>query len=86
MTRRILWPGLAMIGHPSSADIGMPKPFLDFRDVWRRDPAGWWPPRKDWPIERKREYFDWAKKVIDQVRGTNPKLERRFDQLYRKRP
>ena len=43
-------------------------------------------PRKDWPIERKREYFDWAKKVIDQVRGTNPKLERRFDQLYRKRP
>jgi hypothetical protein len=24
--------------------------------------------------------------VIDQVRGTNPKLERRFDQLYRKRP
>jgi guanosine-3',5'-bis(diphosphate) 3'-pyrophosphohydrolase len=23
-------------------------------------------PPKDWPIERKREYFDWAKKVIDQ--------------------
>jgi len=43
-------------------------------------------PPKDWSIERKREYFDWAKKVINQVRGTNPKLERRFDQLYRKRP
>ncbi len=43
-------------------------------------------PPKDWSIERKRQYFDWAKKVIDQVRGTNPKLERRFDQLYRKRP
>jgi len=43
-------------------------------------------PPKDWSIERKRQYFDWAKKVIDQVRGTNSKLERRFDQLYRKRP
>jgi guanosine-3',5'-bis(diphosphate) 3'-pyrophosphohydrolase len=43
-------------------------------------------PPKDWPIERKRQYFDWAKKVIDQVRGTNAKLERRFDRLYRKKP
>jgi guanosine-3',5'-bis(diphosphate) 3'-pyrophosphohydrolase len=43
-------------------------------------------PPKDWSVERKRQYFDWAKKVIDQVRGTNPKLERRFDQLYRQRP
>jgi guanosine-3',5'-bis(diphosphate) 3'-pyrophosphohydrolase len=43
-------------------------------------------PPADWSLERKQEYFDWAKKVIDQVRGTNPKLERRFDQLYRKRP
>ncbi len=43
-------------------------------------------PPKDWSIERKRQYFDWAKKVIDQVRGTNSKLERRFDQLYRRRP
>ena len=40
---------------------------------------------KGWPIGRKRQYFDWAKKVIDQLRGTNPKLERRFDGLYRKK-
>jgi guanosine-3',5'-bis(diphosphate) 3'-pyrophosphohydrolase len=43
-------------------------------------------PPKDWSIERKRQYFDWAKKVIDQARGTNLKLERRFDQLFRQRP
>jgi guanosine-3',5'-bis(diphosphate) 3'-pyrophosphohydrolase len=43
-------------------------------------------PPKDWSIERKRQYFDWAKRVVDQVRGANAKLERRFDQLYRKRP
>ena len=39
-----------------------------------------------WSLQRKREYFDWAKRVIDQVRGTNARLERRFDSLYRRRP
>lgn len=43
-------------------------------------------PPKDWRVERQREYFEWAKRVIDPMRGVNPKLERRFDQLYRKRP
>jgi GTP diphosphokinase / guanosine-3',5'-bis(diphosphate) 3'-diphosphatase len=43
-------------------------------------------PPKDWSLTRKREYFDWAKRVIDQVRGTNAALERRFDRLYRQRP
>jgi GTP diphosphokinase / guanosine-3',5'-bis(diphosphate) 3'-diphosphatase len=49
------------------------------RDVLANPPAGW-------TIERRREYFDWAKSVVDRVRGTNPKLKRRFDQLYRQRP
>lgn len=31
-------------------------------------------------MDRTRQYFDWAKQVIDQVRGTNPRLERRFEQ------
>src|ERR1700676_2479483 len=48
-------------------------------DIVTSPPAGW-------SLQRKREYFDWAKRVIDQVRGTNAKLERRFDSLYRKRP
>lgn len=43
-------------------------------------------PPKGWSLERKREYFDWARSVIDQLRGANPRLERRFDQLYRQRP
>jgi guanosine-3',5'-bis(diphosphate) 3'-pyrophosphohydrolase len=48
-------------------------------DIITSPPAGW-------SLQRKRDYFDWAKRVIDQVRGTNPKLEKRFDALYRKRP
>jgi len=51
----------------------------NLRDIIASPPA-------DWPVERKREYFDWAKKVVDQIRGENAKLERRFDQLYRQRP
>ncbi len=39
-----------------------------------------------WTLERIREYFDWAKSVIDPLRGTNPALEAAFDALYAKRP
>jgi guanosine-3',5'-bis(diphosphate) 3'-pyrophosphohydrolase len=43
-------------------------------------------PPAGWSIERKREYFDWAKKVVDQMRGTHARLEARFDAEYAKRP
>ena len=43
-------------------------------------------PPAGWSVERKREYFDWAKRVVDQLRGANPKLEARFDAEYAKRP
>lgn len=43
-------------------------------------------PPAGWSLERKREYFDWAKKVVDQMRGTHAALEARFDAEYTKRP
>jgi GTP diphosphokinase / guanosine-3',5'-bis(diphosphate) 3'-diphosphatase len=43
-------------------------------------------PPAGWSLERKREYFDWAKRVVDQLRGVHPKLEARFDEEYAKRP
>lgn len=43
------------------------------------------PPVK-WSLERKREYFDWARAVVDQLRGTNEKLEKLFDEIYRQKP
>jgi len=43
-------------------------------------------PPAGWSLERKREYFDWAKRVVDQMRGVHPKLEARFDAEYAKRP
>jgi GTP diphosphokinase / guanosine-3',5'-bis(diphosphate) 3'-diphosphatase len=43
-------------------------------------------PPADWTIERRREYFDWAQAVVDQLRGAHPGLERIFDQAYQQRP
>jgi guanosine-3',5'-bis(diphosphate) 3'-pyrophosphohydrolase len=39
-----------------------------------------------WSLERKREYFDWAKAVVDQLRGANEKLENLFDEIYQQKP
>jgi len=41
-------------------------------------------PPSDWSDERKQEYFEWARAVVDEVRGINPALEAKFDELYRK--
>jgi GTP diphosphokinase / guanosine-3',5'-bis(diphosphate) 3'-diphosphatase len=40
----------------------------------------------DWPLERKREYFDWAKAIVDQLRGTHARLEAIFADEYAPRP
>ena len=38
----------------------------------------------DWDSTRKKEYFNWAKQVVDQIRGTNAVLEKIFDEIYAK--
>ena len=43
-------------------------------------------PPSDWPLERRREYFDWAKSVIDNFRGVDARLEAVFDATYLLRP
>lgn len=52
---------------------------VNLRDVAAHPPPGW-------SLERRREYFEWAKDVIDQLRGTHPDLERRFDEAYALKP
>ena len=39
-------------------------------------------PPPDWSLERRQQYFDWAKQVIDRLRGDWPVLEDVFDQVY----
>ncbi|SMF93367.1 guanosine-3',5'-bis(diphosphate) 3'-pyrophosphohydrolase [Methylomagnum ishizawai] len=51
----------------------------NLRDLSHRPPAGW-------RLSRKQDYFDWAKAVVDGLRGINPALEAAFDAEYAKRP
>jgi len=51
----------------------------NLRDVAASPPAGW-------ALKRRREYFDWAGQVVAGLRGVNPRLEKAFDQAYKRRP
>jgi GTP diphosphokinase / guanosine-3',5'-bis(diphosphate) 3'-diphosphatase len=51
----------------------------NLRDIITRPPV-------KWSLQRKQEYFEWAKAVIDQLRGTNEKLETLFDEVYQQKP
>lgn len=51
----------------------------NLRDIASTPPEGW-------DDVRRREYFDWAKQVVDRVRGTHAALEFLFDDAYAKRP
>ncbi|PRH19586.1 HD domain-containing protein [Burkholderia multivorans] len=51
----------------------------NLRDIAQHPPA-------DWPLERKQAYFDWAKSVVDRMRGVHPGLEAIFDAAYATRP
>jgi guanosine-3',5'-bis(diphosphate) 3'-pyrophosphohydrolase len=47
----------------------------NLRDMVASPPSGW-------PLQRKLDYFAWAKEVIDRLRGTHPGLEATFDRVY----
>ncbi len=38
-------------------------------------------PPKDWSLERRRDYIQWAADVVAQIRGTNLPLESAFDTM-----
>jgi GTP diphosphokinase / guanosine-3',5'-bis(diphosphate) 3'-diphosphatase len=43
-------------------------------------------PPADWPLERRRAYFDWATAVVAGLRGTDARLEALFDEICKQRP
>jgi (p)ppGpp synthase/HD superfamily hydrolase len=36
-------------------------------------------PAPDWSVRRRIEYIDWARKVVEGLRGASPSLEKKFD-------
>ena len=51
----------------------------NLRDMIAAPPAGW-------DLARRQEYFDWARAVVDRMRGTHLKLEALFDAAYARKP
>ena len=43
-------------------------------------------PPPNWSLARRQEYFDWAKQVVDGLRGAHPRLEAIFDAAFARRP
>jgi guanosine-3',5'-bis(diphosphate) 3'-pyrophosphohydrolase len=64
---------------PRAKLVKLADKICNLRDVADRPPA-------KWSLERRQEYFEWAKNVIDGLRGISPKLEAVFDAAYAKRP
>jgi guanosine-3',5'-bis(diphosphate) 3'-pyrophosphohydrolase len=47
----------------------------NLQDVIKSAPTGW-------TLARRQEYLEWAKAVIDGLRGDHPRLEQMFDDVY----
>jgi guanosine-3',5'-bis(diphosphate) 3'-pyrophosphohydrolase len=39
-------------------------------------------PPSDWSVERQRQYFEWARQVVDALSAPHPGLKLEFDRLY----
>jgi guanosine-3',5'-bis(diphosphate) 3'-pyrophosphohydrolase len=64
---------------PGARLVKLADKICNLRDVADRPPA-------KWDLQRRQEYFEWAKRVIDGLRGASPKLEAAFDAAYRRKP
>ena len=64
---------------PRARLVKLADKICNLRDIIDDPPTGW-------SLERRQQYFDWAKSVVARIRGTNPKLEAVFDRAYGKRP
>ena len=64
---------------PGAKLVKLADKICNLRDVADRPPA-------KWDLQRRQEYFEWAKKVIDELRGAHPGLEAAFDAAYLRKP
>jgi guanosine-3',5'-bis(diphosphate) 3'-pyrophosphohydrolase len=72
------------IEHAASAPHGaklvkLADKIANLRDIAIRPPA-------DWLLEQRQDYYDWSTKVVNQLRGTHPLLEKLFESELGRRP
>lgn len=68
----------ATISRPAKL-VKLADKICNLRDIVSSPPA-------DWSETRKQEYFDWARSVVDGLRGVHPGLESIFDEAYKAMP
>ena len=61
---------------PRAKLVKLADKIANVRDIAQSPPA-------DWSEERRHEYAQWAKRVVDGLRGTHTGLEDAFDSAYR---
>ena len=64
---------------PQARLVKLADKISNLRDIAASPPASW-------SLARQQDYFEWAKAVIDGVRGTNARLEAAFDDAYSRKP
>ncbi len=64
---------------PRARIVKLADKICNLRDIVEAPPARW-------SLERKQRYFEWAKSVVDKIRGTNVELENAFDAAFANRP
>ncbi|WAR15405.1 MESH1-like protein [Mya arenaria] len=63
---------------PKAKLVKLADKLYNLRDLNRQTPVGW-------SEERVQEYFVWAAKVVEGLRGTNARMEHDLDELFRAR-
>jgi guanosine-3',5'-bis(diphosphate) 3'-pyrophosphohydrolase len=64
---------------PGARLVKLADKICNLRDVANSPPA-------DWPMERRREYFEWARAVVDRIPEKHPRLAALFDEAYAAKP
>ena len=64
---------------PAARLVKVADKIANLRDVADNPPA-------DWPLARRHEYFEWAKKVVDAIPDVPPTMRKLFDDMYARRP
>jgi GTP diphosphokinase / guanosine-3',5'-bis(diphosphate) 3'-diphosphatase len=63
----------ARTASPQAKQLKIADKVCNLRDVTYHPPVGW-------SLRRRREYFDWAERVVAGCRGVNPALDAAFDE------
>jgi GTP diphosphokinase / guanosine-3',5'-bis(diphosphate) 3'-diphosphatase len=64
---------------PAAGLVKIADKIANLRDMADSPPA-------DWPLQRRQDYFDWGKEVVDDISGVPTTLRKLFEAVYAQKP